>query len=111
PAPAAAIMYPSCETVEYARTRLMSLSTHAIVAARSAVKAPTQPMSARTAGTRTKSGCARVTMKTPAVTIVAAWISADTGVGPSSYQNTNIWMKDGESTSPSMENAKSDWNV
>ena len=69
----------------------MSLSTHASVAASRAVKAPTQPMSARTSGTRAKSGCARATMNTPAVTIVAAWISADTGVGPSIASGSHTW--------------------
>ena len=33
-------------------------------------------------GRQRKSGKARVTRKTPAVTMVAAWMSADTGVGP-----------------------------
>jgi len=61
----------------------MSPSTHAIVAASSAVKAPTQAMSVRTSGTSANNGSARVTMKTPAVTIVAAWMRAETGVGPS----------------------------
>ncbi len=55
------------------------------------MKAPTQPMSTSTSGTRTKSGCARVTMKTPAVTIVAAWISADTGAGPSIASGSHTW--------------------
>ena len=61
----------------------MSLSTHAMLAASSAVNAPTHAMSVSTSGTSRNSGNARVTMKTPAVTMVAAWISADTGVGPS----------------------------
>ena len=61
----------------------MSLSTHAMVAASSAVLAPTQPISPSTSGVSANSGWARVTRKTPAVTMVAAWISADTGVGPS----------------------------
>ena len=61
----------------------MSFSTHAIVAASSAVSAPTVAMRASTPGTRTNSGSERATRKTPAVTIVAAWMSADTGVGPS----------------------------
>ena len=76
-------MYPSWETVEYASTRLMSDSTHAIDAASSAVKAPTTPISHETSGTSANNGCARVTMNTPAVTMVAAWINAETGVGPS----------------------------
>ena len=61
----------------------MSPSTHAMLAASSAVKAPTQATSTSTSGVRRKSGKARVTRNTPAVTIVAAWISAETGVGPS----------------------------
>ena len=32
---------------------------------------------------KSKNTCARTTRNTPAVTIVAAWISAETGVGPS----------------------------
>ena len=62
PAPAAAIMYPSCETVEYASTRLMSPSTHAIVAARSAVNAPTQAIRVSTSGTSANRGSVLVTM-------------------------------------------------
>ena len=61
----------------------MSLSTHAMVAASSAVKAPICAINASTPGTRTNNGSERATRKTPAVTIVAAWMSADTGVGPS----------------------------
>ena len=30
-------------------------------------------------------------MNTPAVTIVAAWISADTGVGPSIASGSQVW--------------------
>ena len=69
--------------MEYASTRLMSFSTHAMLAASSAVKAPTQAMSVSTSGASRKSGKARDTRNTPAVTMVAAWMSADTGVGPS----------------------------
>jgi hypothetical protein len=61
----------------------MSFSTHAMLAASSAVKAPTHAISVSTSGASRKSGNARVTRNTPAVTIVAAWISAETGVGPS----------------------------
>jgi len=69
----------------------MSPSTHAIVAASSAVNAPTQPMRASTSGTSRNKGIARVTMKTPAVTMVAAWIRADTGVGPSMASGSHTW--------------------
>src|SRR6266852_9800904 len=69
----------------------MSASTQAMVAASSAVKAPTQAMSVSTSGTSTNNGIARVTMKTPAVTIVAAWMSAETGVGPSIASGSQTW--------------------
>ena len=69
--------------MEYASTFLMSFCATAIVAANNAVIAPTQAMStgAQSAAAAI-SGLTRVMRNTPAVTIVAAWISADTGVGP-----------------------------
>src|SRR6266516_4018374 len=76
-------MYPSCDTVEYARTRLMSYWTRPIDAAISAVSTPTTATISMTMGAWVNSTALRPTMYTPAVTIVAAWISADTGVGPS----------------------------
>src|SRR5207237_505018 len=82
---------PRQMAVEEASPRLMSLSTQAMVAARSAVKAPTQAMSVSIPGTSSKSGIVRVTMKTPAVTIVAAWMSAETGVGPSIASGSQTW--------------------
>ena len=77
-------MNPSCDTVEYANTRLMSCCATAIDAAKSAVAAPTMAI---VSGTQpyddVSTGPTRVIKNTPAVTIVAAWISAETGVGPS----------------------------
>ena len=51
-----------------------------MVAAKSAVVAPNTVTTTRTSGDR--SGIIRPNRKTPAATIVAAWIMADTGVGP-----------------------------
>ena len=76
-------MYPSWETVEYASTRLMSFCTSPIDAAKIAVSAPTIATVFIEVGASTNSAFDRATMYTPAVTIVAAWISAETGVGPS----------------------------
>ena len=45
--------------------------------------APTQATTVIASPLTSKNGCARATRKTPAVTIVAAWMSAETGVGPS----------------------------
>src|SRR5256885_3211876 len=83
PTPIARNMYPSCDTVEYASTRLMSFCTNAIVPAISAVAAPTIATIVSVCGAWLNSTELRPIMYTPAVTIVAAWISADTGVGPS----------------------------
>ncbi len=62
----------------------MSFWATAIVAANSAVITPTQAIVVSTQSADTVStGLMRTIRNTPAVTIVAAWISADTGVGPS----------------------------
>src|SRR6478672_6905323 len=62
--------------------RLMSFCAIATVAPKIAVIAPTQVMTVN-AGPPSISGYTRAIRKTPAATIVAAWISALTGVGPS----------------------------
>ena len=69
--------------MEYASTFLMSCWATATVAANSAVSAPTQATTVRAAGASYRTGAARHMRNTPAVTMVAAWMSADTGVGPS----------------------------
>ena len=38
-----------------------------------------------------KNGWARATRNTPAVTMVAAWIRAETGVGPSIASGSHTW--------------------
>src|SRR5439155_1624238 len=84
-----------CETVEYASTRLISFWTSPIVAAMKAVATPTIATIASVCGACPNSAAVRPIMYTPAVTIVAAWMSADTGVGPSiasgSHTYSGIW--------------------
>jgi len=88
--PNAAIMYPNWDMVEYANTRLTSFCPMAIVAANNAVNAPMLAMMVMV-GLSVSPGChpaeingkKRITIYTPADTIVAAWIMAETGVGPS----------------------------
>ena len=63
-------------------TRLMSFWVRPTVAAKKAVDAPTTVTTASAVSEYSKSGDRRQTMNTPAVTMVAAWISAETGVGP-----------------------------
>ena len=82
PAPHAINMNPSWETVEYASTFLMSVCPNAISAANSAVNAPTMATTALATGDSSNSRCMRLIRYTPPVTIVAAWMSAETGVGP-----------------------------
>ncbi len=60
----------------------MSCWKKPIVAAKTAVSTPTTAIQVITKGLRAKMKFSRATMYTPAVTIVAAWISALTGVGP-----------------------------
>ncbi len=63
-------------------TRLMSHWTSAMSPAMSRVTAPIPAARSWTDGASAKIGFSRTSMYTPAVTIVAAWISALTGVGP-----------------------------
>jgi hypothetical protein len=77
--------------VEYAITRLMSFCTQPMVAANKAVDAPMNVIKPSAYGAYSISGDIRTIMNTPAVTIVAAWISADTGVGPSIASGSQTW--------------------
>src|SRR3954468_4401339 len=61
----------------------MSYCTSAINAMKNMVMAPMMMTKDRAVAESSKSGDIRATMKMPAVTIVAAWISAEIGVGPS----------------------------
>jgi len=76
-------MYPNWLQVEYAITRLISFCTIPIVAANIAVNAPIIVITFRLVASCSYNGLNLIIKYTPAVTIVAAWINADTGVGPS----------------------------
>ena len=88
PTPSETIIKPSCDTVEYARIRLMSACAIAMNAAINAVVTPIHTTTVSddvtpSIASSEKIGYTRATRKTPAATIVAAWINALTGVGPS----------------------------
>ena len=68
----------------------MSVWTRPTVAAKIAVVAPTIVTTFSANWLVSNSGDKRQTMNTPAVTIVAAWISADTGVGPSIASGSHV---------------------
>src|SRR5476651_1544920 len=76
-------MYPSCDSVEYATTRLMSLATMPMRPMKNAVVDPMISTNDNAVSDNSNNGDMRATMKMPAVTIVAAWINAEIGVGPS----------------------------
>ena len=74
----------------------MSFWATAMVAAKRAVPTPIQAIIVGTQSSATLStGLTRTIRNTPAVTIVAAWMSADTGVGPAiasgSHTNRGSW--------------------
>src|SRR6187455_3254440 len=69
----------------------MSFWTVPTVAAKIAVAAPTIVTRAVAVGLVSNIGDNRQTMNTPAVTIVAAWIRAETGVGPSIASGSQVW--------------------
>src|ERR1700761_5254282 len=64
-------------------TRLMSFATMPSNPIKKAVVAPMTNTKDSAVSDSSNSGDMRATMKMPAVTIVAAWISAEIGVGPS----------------------------
>src|SRR6476469_3668369 len=72
-------------------TRLMSFWQQPTVAAKMQVAAPTQVTVCIAVGDTWNIGDRRQTMKTPAVTMVAAWMSALTGVGPSIASGSQVW--------------------
>src|ERR1700722_19035120 len=64
-------------------TRLMSVTTMPKRPMKKAVVEPITRMNDKACSERSNSGDMRETMKIPAVTMVAAWIRAEIGVGPS----------------------------
>ena len=69
----------------------MSFCAQPTVAAKMQVAAPTQVTTCIAVGDASNIGDRRQTMNTPAVTMVAAWIRALTGVGPSIASGSQVW--------------------
>lgn len=68
----------------------MSFCNSPVVAAKNAVSAPTQVITISVVGAYSSSGDDRSSRYTPAVTRVAAWINAETGVGPSIASGSQV---------------------
>jgi len=62
-----------------------------MVAAKKQVAAPITVTIISAVGAVSNMGERRHSMNTPAVTMVAAWISAETGVGPSIASGNQVW--------------------
>lgn len=71
-------------------TRLISFCNSPVVAAKKAVNAPTHVITISVVGAYSNNGDDRRSRYTPAVTRVAAWIKADTGVGPSIASGNHV---------------------
>ncbi len=71
-------------------TRLMSFCTRPMLAAKKAVVAPMTRTKLSAVDDISNSGDRRATMNTPAVTMVAAWMRAETGVGPSIASGSQV---------------------
>ncbi len=91
PTPTPRNMNPSWDTVEYASTFLMSFCTSPMLAANRAVKHPTPATTISAVGLMENSPLLRATRYTPLVTMVAAWISALTGVGPAMASGSHTY--------------------
>src|SRR5512136_608177 len=71
--------------------RFRSVWVMAMVAAKSAVATPMPATQAALDGAKPKRTAERATRYTPAVTIVAAWIRAETGVGPAMASGSHMY--------------------
>ena len=69
----------------------MSVCTTASTPANSAVVSPIPVTTCSAPGATSNIGSSRATRYTPATTMVAAWISALTGVGPSIASGSQTW--------------------
>src|SRR3989442_12588163 len=69
----------------------MSHCLRAMVAANNAVSAPTPATTALETGASANKRLQRASRYTPAVTIVAAWIRAETGVGPCIASGSQVY--------------------
>ena len=69
----------------------MSVWARPMLAANTAVIVPIQATTSSDSGAISKSLWQRATMYTPAVTMVAAWMRADTGVGPSMASGSHVY--------------------
>ncbi len=81
------------------------------MAAKKAVMAPISVTTSSAVGASSKTGDRRATMNTPAVTMVAAWMSAETGVGPSMASGSQVCSRNCADLPMAPMNSSSDSSV
>ena len=91
PSPQATNMKPNWLQVEYAITFFISFWKNPTDAAKNAVSSPIMRTKVIIKSDMTINSENLTVKKTPAVTIVAAWINAETGVGPSIASGNQVW--------------------
>ena len=84
-------MTPTWLTVDHASSRLRSLCANARTAASSIVTETETPSTQRGSGLTARSGKRPASTTVPAATIVAAWMRALAGVGPSMASASQSW--------------------
>ena len=84
-------MMATWETVDQANRRLRSLCPKASTAAKTIVTAETMPRSQRAGVSVARIGNTWARTTVPAATIVAAWMRAEAGVGPSIASGSQSW--------------------
>lgn len=88
--PQAGIVKPNWLRVEYAITLFKSCCDSPVVAARNEVIAPEKVVTIKARVEYSENAGLLAIMNTPAVAVVAAWVSADTGVGPSMASGNHV---------------------
>lgn len=84
-------MTATCEIVDQARMRLTSTCKKAVTAAYTIVAATAIARTHWAAGAACSKGASKVKTHVPAATMVAAWMSAEAGVGPSMASTSQSW--------------------
>jgi len=91
PIPMSITIVASATTVEYAKSALLSRRSSASAAATTTVTPPTRLSVHTHSGTVANTGAIRASRYTPALTMVAEWRYADTGVGAAMALGNQKW--------------------
>ena len=91
PTPAQATIRPRLAIVEYASTRLALVCEMAMKLHSRKVRPPTRMVMTAATGQTRKIGESLMSRKTPALTMVDEWRSAEVGVGATIAPSSQVW--------------------